>query len=120
MRLFSAAQQRRVYVVTCTLVFKHKATSKEGVMNFHLCFLAFSNSFIPDCNSLLLTIQFSDTLTPEVQNAIHQLLLVVLQIQFPDRVVEVPVVIVCVTEGVVGESSLCVSIRSSSFSFDRC
>ena len=39
MRLSSAAQQRRVNVVTCTLVLRHKASSQEGVMNLHLCFV---------------------------------------------------------------------------------
>jgi len=32
-----AAQQRRVNVVACGLVQRHKGTSQEGVMNFHLC-----------------------------------------------------------------------------------
>ena len=98
------------------------------MMNFHLCCAL---SAIPSCfcvfvildgNSLLLTIQFPDTLTPEVQNAIHQPLSVLPQIQFPDRVVDVRVVIVmcctrvltdayvCVAEGVVGESPLCLII----------
>ena len=51
--------------------------------NFHLCLCLLSNSFIffvnLDCNSLLLTIQFSDTLTPKVQSAIQKLLLVIFQ-----------------------------------------
>ena len=51
-------------------------------------FHAFSNSFILDCNSLL--IQLPITLNKE-QNAI-QLLLVISQIQFPGRVVDMPVV----------------------------
>ena len=63
-------------------------------------------------------LQFPVTLTPEVQNAIHQLLLVSPQIQFFDRGRHACCE-VCVTEGVVGESPLCVSIRSSSFSLDR-
>ena len=62
MRLFSAAQQRRVNVVTCILVHRYKATSQEGVMSLHLWLYPFSNFFyvfvILDCNSLLLTIQF--------------------------------------------------------------
>ena len=69
--------------------------------------------------SSCLLLQFPVTLTPEVQSAIQKLLLVIPQFQFPDRVIDMPVVFVCVTEGVVGESPLCVSIRSSSFSFDR-
>ena len=42
MQLFSAAQQRRVNVVTCILVRRHVATSQEGVMNFPPQFRAFS------------------------------------------------------------------------------
>ena len=58
MRLFSAAQQRRVNVVTCIFVRRHKAKSQEGVMNFHLSLCPLSTSFL-DCNSLLLTIHNS-------------------------------------------------------------
>ena len=39
MQLLSAGQQRRVNVVTCTLVLRHKASSQEGVMKLHLCFM---------------------------------------------------------------------------------
>ena len=74
MQLFSAGKQRRVNVVTCILVHRHMATSQEGVMNVHLCLRPFSNSFVLDCNTLLHTIQFSDTLTPEVQSTIQKLL----------------------------------------------
>ena len=35
---FKARQQRYQVVVTCTLVHRHKATSQEGVNNFHFCF----------------------------------------------------------------------------------
>ena len=87
MRLFSAAQQRRVNVVTCILVHRHKATSQEGVTDEFPPLLVPSCQFlhvfvslkILDCNSLLLTIQFPDTLTPEVQSAIQKLLLVIFQ-----------------------------------------
>ena len=70
------------------------------MMNLHLCF---APSAIPSClcnyglqqsaspNSQF---SFSDTLTPEVQSAIQKLLSVAPQIQFLDRVVDVPVVIV--------------------------
>ena len=73
MQLFSGAQQRRVNVATSTVVFKKGYKPRRGD-EFPPLFHVFSNFFILDCNSLLLTIQFSDTLTPEVQNSIHQLL----------------------------------------------
>ena len=97
MQLFSAGQQRRVKPRVLHPHALAQGYKPRSVMNFHLCFMpsAIPHVFvILDCNSLLLTIQFSDTLTPEVQNTIQKLLFVIPQIRFPDRVVDVPVVIV--------------------------
>ena len=68
MRLFSDAQQWRVNVVTCTLAFRHKAKSQEGVMNFHLSHMP-AIPFLWIATVCLLTIQFPVTLTPGVQSS---------------------------------------------------
>ena len=56
-----------------------------------------------DYNSLLLTIQFPDTLTPEVQQCLWSASPKCISMKF-----------------VVGGSPLCAGIRSSSFSLDKC
>ena len=74
-------------------------------MNFQLYFMPLALFWI--ANSLLLTIQFPVTLILEEFDS---------EVAFCHSSDSE----VCVTQGVVGESPLCLSIRSSSFSFDRC